>query len=286
MEDPSLPTAADFAQLAVVHGPGTAWTQPHVSARWSRLFRSSVALTLACLLGLGLAAIGLHTYNVRDHDLLDHGVRTTGVVVGGGSEGRRGGSEYLLVEYRIADGRIPVRRRLHGPGLEEHPKGERLTVYYDPEWPSTFRTSEWSNRNGFFNTVVHLAALLFGLGVLGATVRWVRLLRWRGWLRRGHVHTIRVVQWEREMRGPLLETVHARVQAQGTDEQLDTLLRFSSSVLTGPELDEVIEVCPGPGRRLLVASEGSRRLWEARLPRSRAELDDWWSNLSDDTAPS
>lgn len=277
----TIPTSADLGRIAAAEGAApTAWNDPDIQARWRRFVRNTAILSTAIVVGALLLSLAFAAYDRRDTRLLEHGVRTVGEVTATEYGGRRT-SDHVVVEYRIkgADPLV-VRRKLVGPGPDDYQVGDRITIYYDPDWPSRFRSKDWENRNRFLDGALFMSVLALAPGFAFAAVRWWRALRWRAWLLQGPLRPLRVRKTRTVRRRPWGEAVIVRVQGDTeSGERIDTLLRVPTLYLTEPEISKKhgVLVCMGPARELILFDRTTHRPWPARMPRSAKQLDRWWA---------
>jgi hypothetical protein len=112
-------------------------TMDEMIAKRERVRRARVVTALVCLLvGIGCSALGA-TYISTNRYLMQHGVRTTGVVVANHRlDGRSGPVYYPDVQY-VGPGNDTYVVEGGGNPTPQFRVGESVTVYYDPRDPKT-----------------------------------------------------------------------------------------------------------------------------------------------------
>jgi hypothetical protein len=167
-----------------------AWDEPAVRDAWRAHVRRSRAQALVAVLVLGTAA-GLFALVDRNDDAFRReAVSATATVTGSDAGGRRS-VDKVYVTYTVGD--TSYRSTLNDEPPDDHPRGSRVAILYDPDFPRTIRTSSNPNHEPALDAILAgitlLGVVLLALGAFGGTsaLRWRRRLRSHG---AQHVHLV------------------------------------------------------------------------------------------------
>lgn len=254
-----------------------AWSLQDTRRAWRRSL-GRVWFRLAVLAALVVVA-GVFAWQVRRDDghLLRIGVDARAVVVETGYGGK-GSQDWAEVRYWAGDALYDG--TLNGPGPDQVHRGDHLTVVYDPDRPSSFRTQTYANHSDLVDLGLNAPWVLTGVLGFDALLIGRRLLTSRRWLRRR--------PWQRLDAVPVwFEPWYAKgarcyllLTGTATDgTSMDSVARVGGSAFLyddgfvphGPQ----VLVCRGERRRAVLMTRSKDRLHTLRFPRSAAQARRW-----------
>jgi hypothetical protein len=245
---------------------------------WARYGSAAERVLLGSALTAIAAAVVAAAVLRSDVQLLEHGVRTSGTVEGGGYGGRAT-QDYVDVRYNDAAGDVHE-GTLHGPSPDELARGTAVTVVYDPKDPTRFRTTDDPNNGNLADdatAVLPTGSLV--LLLLGA-VTWFRWRRGTHVLGRGRWVDVEVAHLRGfPQRGSVLTAL------RGGPEGASLVARFRGSEgpvreLADPDGASHASLCVAPDRAYaLLYREGLPWPVFVTLPRTPRQRDRWRRRL-------
>ncbi|KAA1374589.1 DUF3592 domain-containing protein [Aeromicrobium fastidiosum] len=265
-----------------------AWHDPAVRAAWRAHVRRASRLVVGAVVVM-LVVGAIWTVLLRQDDAaLRDGVETSATVTGGYvGNGMRQFPDTLYVSYEVDGKRFGG--TLEGESPKHHPEGSRITVVYDPDSPSEFRTP--SNANHPFWVDFPLFMVAMGALVALAVGVWggVAARRWRGWLL-AHGTTDVHLRSSSNLPGDDGNGRFLLRISRGGPAPLDVVTRLSGprrwtegSWVRSRSLkrfDGPGRMCRGTRRRLIVFAPDAKLPLEVALPRRSTAAQGWMERFA------